>query len=285
MKVPSRISSGVRFRTTSAAGGGACPAVSVSQFPAGHSNLTYLVRFGGREMVLRRAPRGVEVRTAHDMSREFEVLSALSPLYSKAPKALAYCDDASVSAHPSISWSGSAARSCGAHCRLPASTFRPHRCARSPRTSSTSSPPCTRSTSRRARSRLSESPTATPRGRCRAGRSDGGARRPTRSPSWTPPRRGSRRTSRRPAARRFSTTTSSSTTSSSTPGSDADRRGPRLGDGDARRPRARPRDDARLLDRPRRRRAISGAPVRRDAHSRESLACGGRRAVVGEDRT
>jgi aminoglycoside phosphotransferase (APT) family kinase protein len=51
-------------------------------------------------MVLRRAPRGVEVKSAHDMRREFEVLSALSPLHSKAPKALAYCDDASVIGAP-----------------------------------------------------------------------------------------------------------------------------------------------------------------------------------------
>ncbi len=83
-----------------AAGSGASPAVSVSQFPGGHSNLTYLVRFGGREMVLRRAPRGVEVKSAHDMKREFEVLSALSPLFSKAPKAFAHCDDATVIGTP-----------------------------------------------------------------------------------------------------------------------------------------------------------------------------------------
>jgi aminoglycoside phosphotransferase (APT) family kinase protein len=83
-----------------ASGGGPAPGVSVSQFPAGHSNLTFLVRFGGREMVLRRAPRGVDVKSAHDMGREFAVLSALSPLYSKAPKALAFCDDASVIGAP-----------------------------------------------------------------------------------------------------------------------------------------------------------------------------------------
>ncbi len=76
------------------------PGVSISQFPGGHSNLTYLVRFAGREMVLRRAPRGVEVKSAHDMRREFDVLSALSPVYSKAPKALAYCEDASVIGAP-----------------------------------------------------------------------------------------------------------------------------------------------------------------------------------------
>ena len=74
--------------------------VSVSQFPGGHSNLTFLVRFAGRESVLRRAPHGAHVATAHDMRREFDVLSALSPVYSKAPKALAFCADASVIGSP-----------------------------------------------------------------------------------------------------------------------------------------------------------------------------------------
>ena len=49
--------------------------VSVEQFPSGHSNLTYLVRLGSREVVLRRPPFGSKVRTAHDMSREYRVLS------------------------------------------------------------------------------------------------------------------------------------------------------------------------------------------------------------------
>jgi aminoglycoside phosphotransferase (APT) family kinase protein len=83
-----------------AAGGGASTVLGVSQFAGGHSNLTYLVRFGGREVILRRAPHGTSVKSAHDMRREFEVLSALAPLYSKAPKALAYCEDAGVIGAP-----------------------------------------------------------------------------------------------------------------------------------------------------------------------------------------
>ena len=43
--------------------------LSVSQFPSGHSNLTYLVCLGNRQMVLRRPPFGSKVKTAHDMSR------------------------------------------------------------------------------------------------------------------------------------------------------------------------------------------------------------------------
>ena len=44
--------------------------VSIGQFPSGHSNLTYLVRLGTREVVLRQPPFGSKVRSAHDMARE-----------------------------------------------------------------------------------------------------------------------------------------------------------------------------------------------------------------------
>ncbi|HUD65833.1 MAG TPA: phosphotransferase family protein [Candidatus Sulfotelmatobacter sp.] len=70
--------------------------VSVAQFPSGHSNLTYLVCLGDRQMVLRRPPFGSKVKTAHDMSREYRVLSKLHLIYPQAPKALLYCEDASV---------------------------------------------------------------------------------------------------------------------------------------------------------------------------------------------
>ena len=49
--------------------------VAVEQFPGGHSNLTYLVRHGDREYVLRRPPFGSKVKSAHDMGREVAVLS------------------------------------------------------------------------------------------------------------------------------------------------------------------------------------------------------------------
>jgi aminoglycoside phosphotransferase (APT) family kinase protein len=70
--------------------------LSVLQFPRGHSNLTYLVRMGAREAVLRRPPFGVQVKTAHDMRREFTILSGLQGVYSRAPKPIAFCDDESV---------------------------------------------------------------------------------------------------------------------------------------------------------------------------------------------
>ena len=68
-------------------------AIRVRQFPSGHSNLTYLVSLGEREFVLRRPPFGSKVKTAHDMGREFRVLSKLHAVYPPAPKVLLYCDD------------------------------------------------------------------------------------------------------------------------------------------------------------------------------------------------
>jgi aminoglycoside phosphotransferase (APT) family kinase protein len=64
--------------------------VTVEQFPGGHSNLTYLVRHGDKELVLRRPPIGSKVKSAHDMGREYTVLSKLSLVYPRAPKVFAY---------------------------------------------------------------------------------------------------------------------------------------------------------------------------------------------------
>jgi aminoglycoside phosphotransferase (APT) family kinase protein len=75
---------------------GADAALAVEQFPGGHSNLTYLVRWDGREYVLRRPPFGSQVKTAHDMSREYRVLSHLAPVYDKAPRPVLHCADAGV---------------------------------------------------------------------------------------------------------------------------------------------------------------------------------------------
>ncbi|CAN5266310.1 phosphotransferase family protein [soil metagenome] len=70
--------------------------IKISQFPAGSSNLTYCVKIGETEYVLRRPPFGNQVKSAHDMSREFNVLSKLSEVYQPAPKPLIYCDDENV---------------------------------------------------------------------------------------------------------------------------------------------------------------------------------------------
>jgi aminoglycoside phosphotransferase (APT) family kinase protein len=74
--------------------------LSQQQFPKGHSNLTYLVRAGGQEFVLRRPPVGSKVRTAHDMGREARILLKLHPVFPLAPRVVAVCDDVSVLGAP-----------------------------------------------------------------------------------------------------------------------------------------------------------------------------------------
>jgi len=74
--------------------------IAVEQFPSGHSNLTYLVRLGNREMVLRRPPFGSKVKSAHDMGREYRVLAKLHAAYPPAPEVLLFCDDPDVLGAP-----------------------------------------------------------------------------------------------------------------------------------------------------------------------------------------
>ena len=72
----------------------------VEQFPAGFSNLTYLLKIGDRELVLRRPPIGAKIKTAHDMSREYRILSHLHPVYKKVPRPLLFCDDEAILGAP-----------------------------------------------------------------------------------------------------------------------------------------------------------------------------------------
>jgi aminoglycoside phosphotransferase (APT) family kinase protein len=74
--------------------------LAVEQFPHGHSNLTYLLRGGGQEWVLRRPPFGNQVKSAHDMGREYRVLSRLCEVYPPAPRPYVYCADESVLGAP-----------------------------------------------------------------------------------------------------------------------------------------------------------------------------------------
>ncbi|WP_149360399.1 phosphotransferase family protein [Lolliginicoccus suaedae] len=73
---------------------GSLPAVR--QFPGGASNLTYLLEYPGRELVLRRPPGGHRAASAHDMQREFRVQQAIAPVFPHVPEMLALCTDESV---------------------------------------------------------------------------------------------------------------------------------------------------------------------------------------------
>src|ERR1044071_7709385 len=66
---------------------------SIEEFPSGFSNLTYLIRAGDRELVLRRPPIGSKIKTAHDITTENR---HLYPVYQKVPRPLLFWDDESV---------------------------------------------------------------------------------------------------------------------------------------------------------------------------------------------
>lgn len=70
--------------------------LTLKQFPGGHSNLTYLLTIGDTELILRRPPIGRKAKTAHDMKREYRVLTALHPVFPYCPKPLLYGDDESL---------------------------------------------------------------------------------------------------------------------------------------------------------------------------------------------
>lgn len=68
----------------------------VRQFAGGTSNLTYLLSYPQRDLILRRPPHGTKAATAHDMAREYRIQEALAPVYPYVPKMVALCRDASV---------------------------------------------------------------------------------------------------------------------------------------------------------------------------------------------
>ncbi|MFC0558022.1 phosphotransferase family protein [Halalkalibacter alkalisediminis] len=72
----------------------------VSQFPSGHSNLTYLLTIGNWEAVLRRPPLGPVAARAHDMERESTIMASLHESYSLVPKTYIFCSDESIIGSP-----------------------------------------------------------------------------------------------------------------------------------------------------------------------------------------
>ncbi|GAA2402305.1 phosphotransferase family protein [Streptomyces glaucosporus] len=71
-------------------------APEVTQFSGGASNLTYLLRYPGAELVLRRPPAGRKASSAHDMAREYDVQRKLRPVFPYVPAVRALCRDPEV---------------------------------------------------------------------------------------------------------------------------------------------------------------------------------------------
>ncbi len=74
--------------------------LEIKQFPSGFSNLTYLLTINNQEYVLRRPPFGANIKSAHDMGREFKVLSLLQAHYDKIPKPILNCADETIIGAP-----------------------------------------------------------------------------------------------------------------------------------------------------------------------------------------
>ena len=74
--------------------------LSAAQFGGGHANLTYQLRFGELEYVLRRPPLGPVAPSSHDMGREYRVLSKLYRHFHLAPRSYLFCDDDEIIGAP-----------------------------------------------------------------------------------------------------------------------------------------------------------------------------------------
>ncbi len=72
----------------------------VRQFSGGASNLTYLLRFPDRDLILRRPPGGHKSAGAHDMSREYRIQHALRPVFEYVPTTVGLCEDVEVIGTP-----------------------------------------------------------------------------------------------------------------------------------------------------------------------------------------
>jgi aminoglycoside phosphotransferase (APT) family kinase protein len=70
--------------------------LELKQFSGGASNLTYQLSWKDQKLILRTAPRGVTVKSAHDMSREFKVLKKLEASFKYAPKPILLCEEPRV---------------------------------------------------------------------------------------------------------------------------------------------------------------------------------------------
>ena len=68
----------------------------VRQFSGGASNLTYLLRYPARDLILRRPPAGTKASSAHDMAREHDIQAALRPVFPAVPAMVALCTDHTV---------------------------------------------------------------------------------------------------------------------------------------------------------------------------------------------
>jgi aminoglycoside phosphotransferase (APT) family kinase protein len=74
--------------------------LEIRQFPSGYSNLTFCLTTNKGEYILRRPPIGANIKSAHDMGREFTVISKLKEHYEKVPEPVLHCEDEEIIGAP-----------------------------------------------------------------------------------------------------------------------------------------------------------------------------------------
>ena len=71
-------------------------ALKIKQYTGGASNLTYLLQWQSNSIILRTSPKAANIKSAHDMQREYKVLKMLEPHFHYAPKPLVFCEDENI---------------------------------------------------------------------------------------------------------------------------------------------------------------------------------------------
>ena len=74
----------------------ATPIQSITRFPGGYSNLTYNIQTDNQYYVMRMAPPGANIKSAHDMEREYKVLQLLKPHFGQVPQTIIYSTDTGI---------------------------------------------------------------------------------------------------------------------------------------------------------------------------------------------
>jgi aminoglycoside phosphotransferase (APT) family kinase protein len=97
---PASLNSWIGANVPGYGGPGGAGLTAVRLISGGRSNLTYRLDAGAQALVLRRPPLGHVLPTAHDMSREYRVLTALSGTAIPVPAPVAFCADTSVVGAP-----------------------------------------------------------------------------------------------------------------------------------------------------------------------------------------
>lgn len=78
----------------------ATPIIAITRFAGGYSNLTYQLSTADQIFVMRMAPPGANIKSAHDMEREYKVLSLLKPFFNKIPQPILYCTNLAITGSP-----------------------------------------------------------------------------------------------------------------------------------------------------------------------------------------